>query len=161
HPDLRAVFLCSVCGRAICTICAFTRNDGSRVCTQCANAAMPVEGDGPKLVGRAHLPPEHVRFLKCVQHPNVSAVQVCRLCGAPMCATCEFSLPNDVHLCPRCVAAPPKTISKSRRGLVIAAFVIAAYSTLGLVLFTSGALMAVLDPTRDRAIIGLIFSFLL
>jgi hypothetical protein len=160
HPDLRAAFLCGLCGRAICAICAFTRTDGSRVCTTCASAAAPAESEAPRLVGRGYLPPEHVRFLKCVQHPSIGAVHVCNGCGAPMCALCEFSLPVDLHLCPRCVVAPPKRTSKSRRTLLVAAYAVAAYGTIGLALLTSGALASLLDfdSTHRQRLLGWIFS---
>jgi hypothetical protein len=159
HPDLRAAFVCGLCGRAICTLCAFTRTDGTRICTICANTAAPVAEEGPKLVGRGHLPPEQVSFLKCIQHPNVGAVHVCKGCGAPVCATCDFSLPGDLHLCPRCVVAPPRRISKSRRVLLGFAYALAAYGTIGLGLLTSGALSSFFDSQSRRQLLGVLFSF--
>ena len=161
HPDLRAAFVCSLCGQPICSLCAFTRTDGSRVCPRCASSPGARAESGPRLAGRGDLPPRQVHALKCVQHPNVSAVHVCRGCGAPMCATCEFVLPGDLRLCPRCVAAPPKRMSGKRKGLIIAAYVFAVWNTLGLAVLMSGLLRGLAASQGGAALIGLVFFCLL
>lgn len=42
---------------------------------------------------------------RCVIHPQVAAICLCASCGAPVCETCQFPLPNGAGLCPRCAAA--------------------------------------------------------
>ncbi len=154
HPSLRAAFVCGSCGQPICTLCAFTRNDGSRICAACASSAAVIQSDGPRVIGQGYAAPENVHLLKCIQHPKVAAARVCRVCGAPMCATCDFSLPSGLHLCPRCVVAPPKRIARSRKVLVIMAYALAVWGTVALAGFTSGALGALLKTKPDRATVG-------
>ena len=158
HPNLRAAFVCGACGLPICTLCAFTRNDGSRICAACASSAAVIQSDGPRVIGQGYAAPENVRLLKCIQHPKVAAARVCRVCGAPMCATCDFSLPSGLHLCPQCVVAPPKRIARSRKVLVIMAYALAVWGTVALAGFTSGALGALLKTKPDRATVGIVYA---
>lgn len=160
HPDLRAAFVCATCKQLICELCAFTRTDGTRICTPCASSPGARESDrGPRLAVQGHAPPSRVHALKCLQHPNVDAVQVCKGCGGPMCATCDFLLPGDLHLCPRCVAAPPSRMSHSRRGLLIAAYAFAIWGTLAAVVRESGVLAGMVRTRDDEIVLGLIVIF--
>jgi hypothetical protein len=162
HPNLRAAFVCSTCKQLICELCAFTRTDGSRICSQCASSAGSRAAEsGPRLAIEAYAPPSRVHALKCLQHPNVPAVQVCKACSGPMCATCDFLLPGDIHLCPRCVAAPPKRMSRQRRGLVIAAYVFAIWGTFALAIVFSGALRSLTQSREDSEAFDMLFGLLL
>lgn len=79
--------------------------------------------------------------INCAQHPEVQAVTRCRICSKGVCATCDFLLPGNVHVCPSCLEKEPSDeISPRRRNLMIGAFVIAAYGTVMLVLLLSGTL---------------------
>jgi hypothetical protein len=157
HPDLRASFVCSACKQLICELCAFTRTDGTRVCSQCASspAALAAEA-GARLSMQGYAAPSRVHALKCLQHPNVAAIQVCKGCGGPMCGTCDFLLPGDLHLCPRCVAAPPKRMSGQRRGLIIAAYVFAVWGTFAIAVRESGVLQGMVQSPGDQIVLGYI-----
>jgi len=137
HSNLKAAFVCSACSQPICSLCAFPREDGSRICPACAGDPGNSRS-GPRLVGSDDRPPPGIHALKCLQHPNVSAAQVCKLCGAPMCATCDFLLPGNLHVCPRCVADPPKRMTSRRKRLIVASYILAVWGTVGLVVFMSG-----------------------
>lgn len=77
----------------------------------------------------------------CVQHPGVQAVARCRVCSNGMCATCDFVLPGNVHVCPACLEKEPSTeITPKRRRLMVIAFLIAAFSTMMFVMLMSGTL---------------------
>jgi hypothetical protein len=93
-----------------------------------------------------------------VQHPDVSAVHVCKGCGAPVCAICDFLLPGNFHLCPKCVAAPPKRMARARKISMVSAYVFAAYGTLALSFVMSGALARMARTRGDLAMIDIIFS---
>jgi hypothetical protein len=85
----------------------------------------------------------------CYLHPAVPASQTCRICGLPICETCDFALPMgtvqpegmlglgetrqlNFHLCPRCATAPRPALGKSRRKYLVWSYVLAVWSTLGL-----------------------------
>lgn len=55
-----------------------------------------------------------------------------------MCSTCDFVLPDNVHICPACAAAPRTELSRKRKNLVIISFVLAAWATLGMVALFAG-----------------------
>jgi len=162
HPNLRAAFVCGVCHRPICGFCAFSRADGSRICPECASSPATHGESTPPIIGEnEYLPPRHIEALKCVQHPHVSAVNVCKVCSAPMCAVCDFLLPGNVHICPRCVSAPPKRMARARKITLVSAYVFAAYNTLGMAFVMSGALAGVFRTEAGQALLGIIFSLFL
>lgn len=78
-----------------------------------------------------------------------------------MCATCDFLLPGNLHVCPRCVAAPPKRISAGRKKLVIAAYVFAIWGTLGMVAFMTGAAAGLFKSAGGEAAVGAFYSIFL
>ncbi len=79
--------------------------------------------------------------ITCAQHPEVQAVTRCRICSKGVCATCDFLLPGNVHVCPSCLeTGPSDEISPRRRNLMIGAFVIASYCTVMLFLLLSRTL---------------------
>jgi hypothetical protein len=161
HPDLRAAFLCAACGAEICSLCGFSRTDGSRVCPRCASTPPEAALGQPKVTGVADFPPVNVHALTCLQHPEVAAVHVCKACGAPMCATCEFILPGDLHVCPRCVANPQKKLSGGRKKMLIGAYILAGWNTIGLATVMSGAFAGMLRTKEDQAVFGVFFSIFL
>src|SRR5437763_11651910 len=77
----------------------------------------------------------------CRQHPDTPAVARCRICSRGVCATCDFLLPGNVHVCPACLEKEPATeVAPKRRNLMIGAVAVAAYCTLMFVLLMSGTL---------------------
>lgn len=95
----------------------------------------------------------------CAQHPKVQSVQQCKRCGGFMCPTCDFSFPDDIHLCPTCVSKTEEGLSPRRKKFVIGSFALAAWSTLGMVCLVSGALSGLSSSEDDTAALG--FALLL
>jgi hypothetical protein len=93
----------------------------------------------------------------CLWHPAVQAVQLCKICNSPVCQTCDFTLPGNIHICPRCATARPQGLSGKRRSYMIWSYILAAWSTLGAVFFMSGAAAAAMGPDIDTQAIGLLF----
>src|SRR5947207_399167 len=106
HPNLAATFVCRQCGASLCNTCAFQQSDGSAFCPDC----MARRTSGASFESSSTAPPPVTSSVPtgatCLQHPNLPATQSCKLCGKFMCATCDFVLPGEIHLCPACVAAP-------------------------------------------------------
>ncbi len=170
HPEVEAEFACCRCGTPICNTCAFPTGDGQALCPDCAIRA----NSGPATAGVAELPPilsaipaELPPVLPaippgahCVQHPKAAAVQQCRACGAFVCATCDFSLPGNVHVCPACAAAPKSSLSPKRKKLLISSFALAVWSTLGMTALLAGV-FAVRSQVQQEAIGTLLMFFVL
>lgn len=106
--------------------------------------APPVVPQGPTLPAGA----------TCVQHPNVAATQRCRRCGAFMCATCDFSFPDDLHFCPACVAGTGEGLSPRRKKYLIAAYALAVWSTVGMTCLVSGALSGIAESEQEQVALG-------
>ena len=88
--------------------------------------------DGPPLLSM-------ITDRRCVQHPHLAATGQCRSCGAYMCATCDFALPGDIHLCPSCATKPQTEISDKRKNHRAWSYGLATFATLGVVLLFAGA----------------------
>ena len=73
-----------------------------------------------------------------------------------MCPVCDFMLPGNVHLCPKCVIAPRRPMSTGRKQLLIAAYIFAVWNTVGTFLLFSGVFASF--AKSDRAAVGLIIS---
>jgi hypothetical protein len=77
----------------------------------------------------------------CAQHREVEAVNRCRICASPMCVTCEFVLPGDMHVCPSCIEKEPsKELSSKRLILMIIGIACAFLGSLVLIFARTGAL---------------------
>lgn len=98
----------------------------------------------------------------CVQHPTVPAVRQCQSCGAYMCATCDFTLPGDIHLCPVCATKPQTELSGRRKKLRAWSFALAGWATLGMVALFGGAFAGMArDPAAKQALGSLLLFFIL
>lgn len=51
-----------------------------------------------------------------------------------MCATCDFELPNGIHLCPPCATRPQSTLGPKRKRAMIWSYVCAGGATLGFII---------------------------
>lgn len=165
HPARAAVATCPKCATPVCTTCSFDVY-GTAYCGDCAiaeanavNAARPARGDFSasggilNLSGAAQAAPREREGLgKCLQHPEVDGVASCKLCWKAACATCDFSFPGDVHLCPLCVETQSSAdVSPRRRKLSNWALVCAVWSTIFFVLLLSGAFASYFtDPDTAR-----------
>ena len=108
------------------------------------NPTVPVNSNSNNLGGNLNLnqatsPPAVKNKIKCVNHPDVDAVVRCRACKAPICKTCDFTFPGNLHFCPNCASNPQEGLSSKRKGFVIWSYILAVVATLTLVLIVSGA----------------------
>ena len=157
HSNLPAIFLCRRCGAAICELCAFPQDDGSRLCPACATVLSPEPASrrGISAVALA------VQDRKCPQHPNVAAVQVCQICGTPMCATCDFLLPGNMHVCPTCATKPHTSLSPKRKRMLIGSFALAGWCTLVMAALMGGLFRSMAESKADEEAFGLLLTFIL
>lgn len=93
----------------------------------------------------------------CHIHLAVPAVQICQICQKPICKTCDFAFPNNIHVCPNCVNKP-LTLSPRQKKSLVWSYVMAAIATLGY--FFTLLLAAVLGPDLPDQVSGLIFMLL-
>jgi hypothetical protein len=92
----------------------------------------------------------------CRTHQQNPAVAYCRSCAAPICNTCDFAFPNGVHVCPLCVSRPPERITPTRKAQLIWSYVLAAVTTVGIII-TAVVIISIGVATReDAAIVGLV-----
>ena len=82
----------------------------------------------------------------CAAHKSMPAVAYCRKCGIPSCSTCDFCFPGDLHLCPNCATNPSTGLSGGRKSMLIASYVMVAWTTLA----TAGLLTGMFTP-HNRA----------
>lgn len=153
HQNSPATNACQSCGSPVCEVCVFKEN-GTAFCPNCivrqSRSKEASDWDAPSI------PPGTF----CVQHRTVAATQKCKACGAYMCSTCDFTLPDGVHVCPACAVAPNTELSSRRKKQVIGSFVAAAVGTLGTALLMTGALAETNTSKEAEAALGYAFMFL-
>jgi hypothetical protein len=159
HTNLRAAFTCNRCGKAICQICAFPQDDDTWLCPLCATMSSnsletPAHG-GVSAVTLA------VQDRKCHLHPNVAAVQICKSCGVAMCATCDFALPGNLHLCPRCATTQRTGLSPKRKVYLVASFVLAAWCTAVMAALLAGAFQNMAESKESETAFGMLLMVIL
>lgn len=159
HPGNAVVGRCSSCGSAVCATCNIVL------------PGRPVPGDLLRIAPDVHLCPKCMEArgaasagfvsaafvpqgVMCSGHPAVQAIRKCRLCTAPVCATCDFAFAGDVHLCPTCATAPRNHLSPKRKRNLILSYVLAGISTAGT------ALSLVVASQTSPAAAGAMFSLL-
>jgi len=150
HPAVSASFVCRNCGTPLCELCAFADEQGNRFCPGCISRRTP-SASGLDVPPRISIP----AGVHCVQHPNVDATQICKSCGAYMCATCDFALPGGIHICPACAAAPKTTLSRKRKKLLSISYVLAAWSTLVFTALLAGYFAKFVKTKDDVQMVGI------
>jgi hypothetical protein len=151
HASSPAACVCHECGTPICNTCAFEDSAGGQLCPNCIARQRPktlsttADVDAPIPAG-----------VSCVQHRSVPATRQCKLCGAFMCATCDFSLPGGLHACPKCATAPRSELSSRRKKLLIGSYALAIFSTFGMTVVMSGALAEMARSREGREALGFI-----
>ena len=157
HPEARAEYMCHTCLAPICEGCVRTTDAGTIVCPSCeAPAAAPAAPEALESVAAAPeatyevapaaergwgAPPAQRAFPgfgKCANHPEADACAVCANCRAKICATCDFSFPGNVHLCPACATDPKQGLTPKRKGMAYTSMGLAAVNVVG-----SGAVLIV------------------
>jgi hypothetical protein len=164
HPRQPALFYCNSCGKPLCATCDFAVGGGHH-CSDCAvgqaletTKSCPACGianpaEAPKCYACDHsfgllsglaspMPRPHPNLpadLKCAQHPEVPAVQRCKVCRRGICATCDFTFAGNVHVCPTCVDEQSAAgIRPERKRKMIAALALALFVTLLMAFVFSG-----------------------
>jgi len=169
HPGVVAQFVCSRCQTAVCVECCYTMPDGSVCCKSCYNTeassppvpATPLAAPSLKLAVSQPTVRETSRNVPppgggCVQHPHVLPVARCNTCGAASCRTCDFMFPPNLHFCPVCAVSATGTISPRRKKYLIAAYVLAGWSSLGFIGFIGGAAAGLAEGAGAEVALGIL-----
>jgi hypothetical protein len=98
--------------------------------------------------------PEVPAGIMCAQHAKVQATQQCRRCGGYMCPTCDFAFPGGIHFCPTCVSSADEGLSGRRKKFMIWAYVLAAWSTVGMTCLLSGAMSGMVHNKEEQTALG-------
>jgi hypothetical protein len=172
HPEAAAQFVCARCQTAVCAECCYTLPNGSVCCKACyhnTKAATPSVTAPPpvsslKLAVSEPVTRETPRTTPppgggCIQHPHVMPVARCNVCGAASCSTCDFVFPPNLHFCPVCVVSATGVISPRRKKYLIAAYVLAACSSLGFIGFIGGAAAGLTEGGAEVALGILLLLF--
>lgn len=151
HPSVKAKYFCATCGTALCDTCDFPQANGDHLCSNC------VIKPGTKLLPMAGPDPAALRR-KCTVHTGVQAVQLCTRCGAPVCETCMFTFPGNVHLCPECATSSDKKLSGTRKKRLYWSLGLAIWCTIGMALLFSGVFDDPSMSDSDWEAIGMLFA---
>lgn len=73
-----------------------------------------------------------------------------------MCATCDFTLPGGIHVCPTCATAPKTSLSPRRKKLMLGSFALAAWSTLGMVALFAGVFAGMARDKAGQEAVGIV-----
>jgi len=93
----------------------------------------------------------------CPNHPTVVAEHRCRRCMARVCTTCAFIFPGNMVFCPTCATQKPEVFPSKRKGLLIAAYIMAAICTLSIAfIFTMALFLPNMDEIQLIAIANII-----
>ncbi len=160
HPDMDAAFSCVRCHALMCQTCAFPQADGSVLCPRCAGSGAPSAGQGPNAFAATAPAMSLADGSVCVTHPTVPATRRCARCRSAVCATCDFSLPGDVHLCPTCAVDPQTRLSGKRKTLAISSVVLATLATVSTALLMTGAIFGEVTTEAEDEILGMLFIYL-
>ncbi|MAX26719.1 MAG: hypothetical protein CMJ19_19675 [Phycisphaeraceae bacterium] len=146
HPDMPVIANCGRCRAAVCATCDFAYPDGSHLCPDCAS------GVTSRIA--ANIPAINAQ---CIHHPDVQAVAVCMECHTPVCNTCVFTYPGNVHLCPACATNPVKKLTSGRKSLAIWSIVLAVWSFLALGALVLGVFEEIAQESEDA--LGVILMY--
>jgi len=118
----------------------------------CSDCKIPLVGELPSAVPPiiAEVKPDLLEGLKCLQHPNVAAVSICRACSSGVCGTCDFLI-SGMHFCPKCIdGMNDEAISPLRRRLAVVAIILAIYCTLVGIFTITGMLYRLMGGAEYR-----------
>ena len=145
HHKMDAVQVCTQCKAPMCRMCTYRAPYGKKICPKCTSdgpSAVPVGQSGGELalapsaqtgVGAAAAvevqPAKKVNpamaGVMCSTHPDVQAINKCRVCSAGVCETCDFKVGGSVHACPVCIMKPGEGLSSKRLKYVVGGFLCA------------------------------------
>lgn len=154
HPGAAAPYTCSRCQTACCLNCCYSMPDGSICCSNCHGQA-PAPASVTPSVSASQGPATRTPERGCPQHPLLPPVAFCKICGKGSCVTCDFFFPPNLHLCPVCVTTAHAKLTPMRRKYLTTAFVMAAWSSVGVVLLFSGVFASMAEGAGAQMVIGL------
>lgn len=126
HPGTPAAFACAGCRRLVCRKCTYPQHDGRILCGQCA-----LQSASPNLT-RSQSLSSVVSLGMCQLHPTVEATERCKYCEAPLCKTCDFRFPHNIHLCARCATRPSTGWTRSRKVPLVGSLVALCWVSLAI-----------------------------
>lgn len=150
HPEIIATRRCANCGAALCETCSFQGEDNRILCADCASLPQAEAGGDVSAIAVPD-------GMMCASHPEVEAVAMCVSCGAGVCTTCDFAMPGDIHICPKCASRPPEGLDSKRRNKVIWAYVLAGIATFGMLFIILGSNIGLFENSPENGL-GIIFS---
>src|SRR5581483_9350020 len=83
----------------------------------------------------------------------------CQSCGAYMCATCDFALPNGLHFCPTCATKPQAALGPKRRRAMIWSFVCAGGASAAFIISLAYAGLHPPHSQVDEQALGVMMMF--
>ncbi|MCP4152005.1 MAG: hypothetical protein GY757_29960, partial [bacterium] len=110
HPTVEVDTKCADCGALICKTCSFPLKDENVLCQVCVQKP----GANKKIPHPKPFP----EGTMCSIHPGVPAELECQMCKVPICKTCCFEFPNNLHVCPNCINKPVAMSPKKRKNLI-------------------------------------------
>lgn len=140
-----------------CPVCDVANPAGAPRCVACGHTFGLLSGiASPTPRPRTALPAD----LKCAQHPDVAAVQRCKVCRQGMCATCDFTFAGNVHVCPTCVDEQSAAgISPERKRKMWWALGLALWSTLLLAVMFTPLLYRFADAKANELVASVLGFF--
>lgn len=138
---------CSKCGQTIDP--AAEKNYGTDEQPTCESCAAAAENEQDLSAPSPSIPAGTM----CVTHNDVPAVQLCQMCGAAVCKTCDFEFPGNIHVCPNCVNKP-QTLSPKRKKNLVWSYIFASIATIG---FIFCFYFAARNPNASEQGLGFLF----
>ena len=130
--------------------------DGGICCSNCYSQAPKPESAAPApSVSSFQAAPTTTSERGCPQHPLLPPVAFCKMCGKGSCVTCDFFFPPNLHLCPVCVTTAHAKLTPLRRKYLVTAFVMAAWSSLGVIALISGIFASLAQDAGTEMVLGL------
>lgn len=118
HTSTLAVKDCQNCQTYYCEYCWETNINNSDLCNECSKKNVEEEDVSQDISKEIELIVDIPKQIDssldgicCVRHPEVQAIIRCSHCSVGVCSTCDFSFPNDLHLCPECVQKPQSKLN--------------------------------------------------
>ncbi|MBI3926625.1 MAG: hypothetical protein HY319_13875 [Armatimonadetes bacterium] len=99
-----------------------------------------------------------VSGIPCARHSQSAAVHRCKKCARGVCPVCDFFFGAGAHLCPECVVETPTSgLTERRRGALRLSYILAAVSTICLVMTVASFAAAFANGDAMALFLGFLF----
>lgn len=184
HPRMDSVQTCTQCNAPMCRMCTYRAPYGKKLCQACLSgnpvvaAALPTDVAAASATitqyaaanpsafptaaaapAAAPTVPTYLMGVKCSTHPDVQAVNKCKVCSAGVCETCDFRVGSNVHACPECIMKPREGISAARLKYVVGGFVCAGVTAFFYVMGEIQGSSAYMIFSLITSMVGVAVSF--